>query len=130
MVSKKVTEYSKQSIFARRRQVRDIQEQNENATIIQSLWRSYMAQTEYAFAILAVISLQSLVRCRSASQKYQQLQLKRAKAAVTIQSAFRCHIHYNGKNFLGHTVLPISSNTNIHHSTQHPTKNTSTSWCL
>lgn len=73
----------------RRRQMRDT---HQCAIRIQTAWRSYKAQTNFALAIWGVISIQSLHRRNVTAFMYKQIQANQKRSAVTLQSSFRRHM--------------------------------------
>ena len=64
---------------------------HECATKIQSRWRSYKANTDYAYAIWGVIAFQSLVRGHLQIRKYGEIY----ESAMMIQSCWRGHLQLN-----------------------------------
>ena len=70
---------------------------NHNTTKIQTCWRAYKGQTDWALAMWGTIQLQSIVRTRLTVKKYHRVKSRRIKAVVAIQTAFRFYAAYNGK---------------------------------
>jgi len=63
-----------------------------NATMIQSRWRSFKTQTEYTHAKSGAISIQSLMRGCLGTRRYQEIQLyTKNKKATVIQSQWRSY---------------------------------------
>jgi len=83
-------------------------EVNLKATQIQSRWRAFKGERDFALMIWGIICLQSLVRSKLTVQKYRQVQLRQYRAAVKIQTAFRSHTQYTGK------ILPWVFNPILH----------------
>lgn len=77
-------------------------EANHCATRIQSCWRSYKAQVDYAIVILAVISIQSFIRMCSALKKRGQLSvLLRAESLMNLEKGGVLAIQERWKEFSG-----------------------------
>ena len=77
-------------------------EANHCATRIQSCWRSYKAQVDYAIVILAVISIQSFIRMCSALKKRGQLSvLFRAESLMNLEKGGVLAIQERWKEFSG-----------------------------
>ncbi|KAL9184053.1 hypothetical protein ACHAXT_002139, partial [Thalassiosira profunda] len=65
---------------------------NECAASIQTCWRSYKAQTDFALTIWGVITLQALVRRRLQARRYDQLRrIRDNECATTIQTCWRSY---------------------------------------
>ena len=60
-------------VAVRRLNALRIQRLNESATKIQSRWRAFNAETEYAYAILSAISIQAFVRRQLAIDRVNQM---------------------------------------------------------
>ena len=78
-------------VAVRRLDALRIQRLNESATIIQSRWRAFNAETEYAYVILSAISIQAFVRRQLAIDRVNQI--CEIRATFSSESIFKSELN-------------------------------------